>query len=144
MLILSLFFMATAKIITTKQKDKPKSYAGFYECIQNGSNWEENGTSRKKNDGSCTYIPPNKKPPIVLVYKIENGNVQGSEPITINKEQDLDSIISTGVELNDYSVNQFCEDLLALNKSSKIADSCNKNDDDYYTLNNVTAWYVVW
>ena len=74
MLILSLFFVATAKVVTTKQpRGKIAIVHGFYECYYEDGNHKETisdgGNIKKKEDvNECVFTPSNRLPNANLYY----------------------------------------------------------------------------
>ena len=79
MLIMSLFFMATTKVISVKQKPLVQEYPhGYYECYNSGG-YKEHRVDSGRNTitagttgvRGCTFVPP-KGIPVFNVYLVSN------------------------------------------------------------------------
>lgn len=102
MLILSMFFMATSKIITIKQKDEANvKTTGYYECYKkDGKMYEKyyNG-SLKENVGSCVFNPPYTRPNKVL-YSINNQCIYTTMELEISNTLTINPLQLTTTALN--------------------------------------------
>ena len=111
MLVLSMFFLATSKIITTRPKAEVITYKhGYFECYMQGGQLmqklsEENANTSPKNAGTaCTYIPP-KGISFLIIHAfndhennirkfytseeafIDGDSITGSDEVSINAVQ---------------------------------------------------------
>ena len=95
MLILSMFFMATSKIITIKQKDEANvKTTGYYECYKTSDDklHQKYSNSSLSEVATCEFIPPYTRPNKVL-YSINNQciyttmELEISNTLTINPTQ---------------------------------------------------------
>jgi len=148
MLVLSLFFIATAKIITVKQKDKPKIVAGYYECALVGSERVENGTT-EKNASGCAYNPPPRSVNNIYICSVLSNNIRcTSEPAGIDAKLDLPmtfrpeelSLTFNGTK----TVDTFCKELVAIGRQSAIMEACEAGADGTFNAIKANAWYVYW
>lgn len=100
MLILSIFFLATSKVMTTKQKpDEQVNPHGFYECyVRNGNQLvqrrasESNVTAEQFVD-SCTFTP-SQGIAYVTIYAVRNSNdiIMAVEPQFNNPIDEISSV----------------------------------------------------
>ena len=81
MLVMSIFFVASSKIITTKPKKEVQlSRHGYFECLidhsgilkQKRSDGSYTGELIRVNDGVCTFAPPSGIA-FVVIYALNGG-----------------------------------------------------------------------
>lgn len=109
MLVMSMFFIATSKIITTKPKKEVQANKhGYFECYYDGGVLKQ-----KRSDGSyageatiasgnvCTFTPP-KGIAFALIYTLNNTNgrkfYHSQEP-QFNSDNGNDTVTISGGEL---------------------------------------------
>ena len=87
MLVMSVFFLATTKVISVKQKDELQSYPhGYYECIGSGSSYKvhrvEGGaqTIPSANASTCEFTPARNIPVYNIYILTSEGLYKQSEP----------------------------------------------------------------
>ena len=116
MLILSVFFIATSKVITVKPKKEVQTFRhGYYECYQqNGVLYEKraDGSSTGGNPinvSACTFEPPGGIA-YVLIYTI-NKDADGTTKFYSSVEPIFDETIKIAfnedLQNNTYSIRHF-------------------------------------
>ena len=143
MLVMSVFFLATTKVISVKQKDELQSYPhGYYECIGSGSSYKvhrvEGGaqTIPSANASTCEFTPARNIPVynIYILSKTE-GLYKQSEP-QLTDDETLTFKGAQGL-LNSYI------DIYNEEGSTTVQDQMKNNYDngefaqfkDYLTIN---------
>jgi len=103
MLVISLFFLATAKVITIKEKDKPKMLSGFYECYCSNNTCKQHGSKIAEedlNNNMCTYKLMNEVPSLYMCV-VANGNAVctlDAVPMQLNLENEADRVLSYNIQ----------------------------------------------
>lgn len=131
MLLMSIFFLATTKVITVKQTgDKVEVAHGYYECYYS-SGWYEHrleGASEKapKSVSTCTFFPP-KGTPMVQVYVVSGGSIYktlqtvfNDEGVAISVSQMKDIISNMDEDTVNSSQSDFASYLEHTNTSSEV------------------------
>lgn len=111
MLVLSLFFMATAKIITLKQKDaKTNNISGYFECyVDNGDlkqHFVDGGTVTEIQDvsesGECLFRAPSRLPSITIYTRNTNAVTNATQFAFSTEPFAADTITITRADLATY------------------------------------------
>lgn len=127
MLIMSLFFLATTKVISVKQKPLIQEYPhGYYECYNSGGYKEHRVASGREvipantpaPGGICTFEAPRGIPDFNLYvfgssgfYKTTESSISSEEPLRANPDtllswyRDIEQDIGNPNFLNDISNN---------------------------------------
>ena len=168
MLVLSMFFMATSKIISTKPKSENITYIhGFFECYTDGGRVmqklaQENAVTTPKAapGGTCTFTPP-KGIDFVIIYALNDSDggvtkfytstdpildgdsITGSDKVTITSAQlaNFQDYLeeSEGTEQGNDQINEFIN-FLAMSHPKSSLYGILKNDPTYKGPAVILGW----
>ena len=108
MLILSVFFVATSKIITTKPKQEVQSNKhGYFECYYDGEQLKQ-----KRSDGSyagepvavssACYMTPPAGIDFVIIYALNNGRFYNCQEPQFSGDNGSDEVKITDSDLRHF------------------------------------------
>jgi len=159
MLILSMFFMATSKIITIKQKDEARvKTTGYYECYEkDGKMYEKYYNTTLNEVGKCVFNPPYTRPNKVL-YSINNECIYTTFELEISDTLEINAtdltINSTGDSCDSYGQEEPCsrgecmhtsdgiDSFRAIIRDAYPTSSLNEfSSNDYY---NIPVVFIAW
>ena len=160
MLILSMFFVATSKIITIKQKDVGRTRStGYYECYKkDGKLYQKYSNSASQEVAACTFNPPYTRPNKIL-YSINNKciyismEVEISDVLTIGSGQ-LMTNSPSDTQCTSYLQADGCEDDTCTETSMGIDSFMSVVQETYPTsgvakftkadFNNYPVVFIAW
>ena len=121
MLILSMFFMATSKIITVKQKDEARvKTTGYYECYINDDKMYEKYHNTNTNEVDSCVFNQHYTRPNVIFYSINSQHLCSDVALEISNPLTIHS-----AELNDSGFSYMQEDLDSEDKCQSTVENIN-------------------